>query len=62
MQLKFTFDEDADGPIYVYYELENYYQNHRRYVSSRDPYQLEGEVWEFRSRNMLSRKKSRCLL
>lgn len=43
-QLSFTFEEDADGPLYVYYELENFYQNHRRYVSSRDAFQLEGIV------------------
>eukprot|EP00428_Durinskia_dybowskii_P060903 CAMPEP_0170369506 /NCGR_PEP_ID=MMETSP0117_2-20130122/8018_1 /TAXON_ID=400756 /ORGANISM="Durinskia baltica, Strain CSIRO CS-38" /LENGTH=361 /DNA_ID=CAMNT_0010624227 /DNA_START=67 /DNA_END=1149 /DNA_ORIENTATION=- len=42
-QITFVFDEDADGPIYVYYELENFYQNHRRYVSSRDQYQLQGD-------------------
>uniref|UniRef100_A0A7S3H6C7 Cell cycle control protein 50A n=1 Tax=Spumella elongata TaxID=89044 RepID=A0A7S3H6C7_9STRA len=42
--LTFNFDEDADGPIYVYYELENFYQNHRRYVSSRDSLQLAGEA------------------
>lgn len=44
LQLSFRFDEDVDGPLYVYYELENFYQNHRRYVSSRDAFQLEGMV------------------
>ncbi|KAL1829560.1 hypothetical protein ACET3Z_007972 [Daucus carota] len=28
------------APIYVYYELDNYYQNHRRYVKSRNEQQL----------------------
>ncbi|RYH16272.1 hypothetical protein EON65_30385 [archaeon] len=42
--LTFTFDEDVTGPLYVYYELQNYYQNHRRYVSSVDYYQLNGEM------------------
>lgn len=41
--LSFGFNEDVDGPIYVYYELENFYQNHRKYVSSRDTFQLAGE-------------------
>lgn len=29
-------------PIYVYYQLDNYYQNHRRYVKSRSDSQLRG--------------------
>lgn len=40
----FNFTEDVDGPLYVYYQLTNFYQNHRRYVSSLDPYQLRGDV------------------
>ncbi|KAJ8470150.1 hypothetical protein OPV22_024493 [Ensete ventricosum] len=28
------------APIYVYYELDNYYQNHRRYIKSRSDKQL----------------------
>eukprot|EP00002_Diphylleia_rotans_P016383 TRINITY_DN3182_c1_g1_i1.p1 TRINITY_DN3182_c1_g1~~TRINITY_DN3182_c1_g1_i1.p1 ORF type:complete len:331 (+),score=69.49 TRINITY_DN3182_c1_g1_i1:45-1037(+) len=31
-------------PVYVYYELSNYYQNHRRYVRSRNDDQLAGEI------------------
>lgn len=31
------------GPIYVYYQLDNFYQNHRRYVKSRDNLQLNGQ-------------------
>lgn len=31
------------GPIYVYYQLDNFYQNHRRYVKSRDNEQLFGK-------------------
>ena len=30
--------------MYMYYGLENFYQNHRRYVKSRDDAQLLGEV------------------
>lgn len=31
------------SPIYVYYELTNFYQNHRRYVKSRNDQQLRGD-------------------
>lgn len=35
-------EKDIEGPIYVYYQLDNFYQNHRRYVKSRDNDQLAG--------------------
>lgn len=31
------------GPVYVYYQLDNFYQNHRRYVKSRSFDQLNGK-------------------
>jgi len=34
--------DDMDHPIYFYYELRNFYQNHRRYVKSRADPQLRG--------------------
>ena len=30
------------GTVYMYYGLTNFYQNHRRYVRSRDDSQLHG--------------------
>lgn len=33
---------EVKGPVYVYYQLNNFYQNHRRYVKSRDSSQLNG--------------------
>ena len=30
------------GPVFIYYSLTNYYQNHRRYVKSRSDTQLRG--------------------
>ncbi|EGG23050.1 hypothetical protein DFA_05180 [Cavenderia fasciculata] len=36
--------KDMDAPVYMYYRLENFYQNHRRYVKSRNDNQLRGEV------------------
>ncbi|XP_045176796.1 cell cycle control protein 50A-like isoform X2 [Mercenaria mercenaria] len=34
--------EDFRGTVYMYYGLTNFYQNHRRYVRSRDDSQLHG--------------------
>jgi hypothetical protein len=33
------------APVYVYYELQNFYQNHRRYVKSRSDTQLAGTIY-----------------
>lgn len=38
-----TVDDKMDEPVYFYYKLTNYYQNHRRYVKSRNDAQLRGE-------------------
>ena len=47
-QCKYTIDititEDMDAPIYFYYKLTDFYQNHRRYVKSRSDVQLRGDV------------------
>mmetsp|Transcript_84885 Transcript_84885/g.169889 ORF Transcript_84885/g.169889 Transcript_84885/m.169889 type:complete len:367 (+) Transcript_84885:50-1150(+) len=40
--LSFTADDDMSAPVYVYYQLSNFYQNHRRYVKSYDKTQLLG--------------------
>jgi len=42
-----NFPKDVNEPIYVYYQLDNFYQNHRRYVKSRDNEQLQGK-WKSR--------------
>jgi len=31
------------GPVYVYYEIHNFYMNHRDFVKSRDFGQMRGE-------------------
>lgn len=36
--------EKMNGPVMVYYEIENFHQNHRRYEQSRDDYQLLGSL------------------
>ncbi|CAI0555429.1 unnamed protein product [Linum tenue] len=35
-----TVPKRMKAPIYIYYELDNFYQNHRRYVKSRNDMQL----------------------
>jgi hypothetical protein len=37
-------EKEMKAPVYVYYELDNFYQNHRRYVKSRDDNQLLGKI------------------
>lgn len=41
-----TIDTRIEGPVYVYYQLDNFYQNHRRYVKSRENSQLAGQYLE----------------
>jgi len=36
--------ESFDGDVFIYYGLNNFYQNHRRYVKSRDDHQLLGRL------------------
>ncbi|KAL6737719.1 hypothetical protein Aduo_011338 [Ancylostoma duodenale] len=44
--LTFNISEDMKGDVYIYYYLENYFQNHRRYVKSRNDKQFLGNVLE----------------
>jgi len=41
-KITLTVPEKMVAPVYFYYRLENYYQNHRRYVKSRNDPQLGG--------------------
>ena len=43
-EIDFTLEKDFAGKVYMYYGLTNYYQNHRRYVKSRDDDQLLGKL------------------
>lgn len=45
--VNFTTTKVMKGPVYVYYELDNFYQNHRRYVKSRSDSQLAGKAGSF---------------
>ena len=40
--LRATVTEEMKAPVYMYYKLRNFYQNHRRYVKSRSDSQLKG--------------------
>jgi len=41
--ITFTLTEKWSKPVYVYYQLSNFFQNHRRYVQSRSDQQLRGD-------------------
>lgn len=43
-QLDFTVPETMTGPIFMYYRLTNFYQNHRLYIKNYDPAQLGGNT------------------
>ena len=42
VDLEIPIAEDMEPPVYVYYELTNFYQNNRRYVRSQSSQQLAG--------------------
>ncbi|KAL9655737.1 hypothetical protein ABK040_004966 [Willaertia magna] len=42
--VKLQITKRMDPPIYLYYSLENFYQNHRRYTQSRSDAQLAGDA------------------
>ncbi|KAL9266658.1 ALA-interacting subunit 3-like protein [Drosera capensis] len=41
-----TVPKQMKQPIYIYYQLDNFYQNHRRYVKSRSDKQLRSKEYE----------------
>jgi len=41
-QIQFEIPDDIGPPVFFYYRLTNFYQNHRRYVKSLDTDQLKG--------------------
>lgn len=42
--VNFTLENDFRRDVFIYYGLINFYQNHRRYVKSRDDRQLLGKI------------------
>lgn len=45
-EINFELATEFAGKVYMYYGLTNFYQNHRRYVKSRDDTQLLGQLSE----------------
>ena len=43
-QKSFKLDKDIDKPVFVYYQLDGFYQNSRRYLKSKNIDQLRGET------------------
>ncbi|KAG8863764.1 hypothetical protein FRB96_007601 [Tulasnella sp. 330] len=42
--IRFDIPADLQPPVFVYYKLSNFHQNHRRYVQSQDADQLKGKA------------------
>jgi len=45
--VNFNVSKTLEQPVYMYYKLENFYQNHRRYAMSRDDSQLAGNDFSY---------------
>lgn len=43
-EITFNVAKKMESPVMLYYQLNNFYQNHRRYVKSKSSTQLNGEV------------------
>jgi hypothetical protein len=42
--IDFTVPNTMNGPIFMYYRLTNFFQNHRQYIKNFDATQLQGDV------------------
>lgn len=41
-EIELEINEKVNGPVYFYYEIDGYFQNHRKYAKSRNLEQLKG--------------------
>ena len=57
-EVTIALEEDWEGPVYFFYALTNFYQNHRLYVSSRSDNQLTGENHQTYNEGKFTRLKS----
>ncbi|XAR54511.1 hypothetical protein NMG60_11029666 [Bertholletia excelsa] len=48
-----TIPKKMKKPVYVYYQLDNFYQNHRRYVKSRSDKQLRSKEYESETKDCM---------
>ncbi|KAL7610211.1 hypothetical protein Lser_V15G12105 [Lactuca serriola] len=53
-----TVPKKMEAPIFVYYQLDNFYQNHRRYVKSRSDKQLRSGEDDFSTKGCEPEAKS----
>ena len=42
--VSFTIEKDMKAPVYLLYKLDDFYQNHRRYITSKSNKQLLGHA------------------
>ncbi|KAG4380774.1 hypothetical protein GLYMA_15G017800v4 [Glycine max] len=54
-----SVEHKMEAPIYIYYQLDNYYQNHRRYVKSRNDKQLWNKAAEGETNNCFPEDKTK---
>ncbi|XP_075459868.1 cell cycle control protein 50B [Ascaphus truei] len=47
--ITFQIQKFFQGPVFMYYELSNYYQNHYRYGISKDDKQLSGNLYNLKN-------------
>jgi hypothetical protein len=48
-RLEFDIENTLKAPVFMYYRMTNFYQNHRRYVKSYDQGQLDGDAKSYSS-------------
>eukprot|EP00474_Spongospora_subterranea_P000756 CRZ01214.1 hypothetical protein [Spongospora subterranea] len=60
--VEYTTEDDMVPPIYFYYKISGMYQNHRRYVKSRNDDQLRGKLTtSFKSCDPLEKNKDQII-